>query len=241
MFRQLTAAVCTAAMLSACATTYTATPRPGPGQSVRYVQGVASTLAEGRNLSVQVTPHGLGDKDRLVYSVAVYNRGEEPFNFGVENVSVQAAGAPVRVFTYAELERMAKNDATTALVLTALAGGVAAAAAASGPTYRSTTTTPYGTYTTTATNYAAQAVAASVASASTAAQMNNISANLDNTLISLGGSVLQTTTIDPDNSYGGQVIADRVTVPDAGVLPTNFLVEVNGERFDFAFDISKDK
>lgn len=234
------AAVCAAMSVSACASTYTSTPRPTAGQTIRYVQGIATTQAEGRNAAVQVTSFGPNDKGRLVFAVAVFNRGETAMNFGVENVSVSALGAPVRVFTYAELERMAKNDATTALVLTALAGGAAAAAASSGPTYRSTTVTPYGTYSTVATNYAAQAVASSVAVASTANQMNNISANLDSTLSSLSGSVLQTTTIDPETSFGGQVISDRVAFPEAGALPTNFIVVVGDETFDFAFDIAKD-
>jgi hypothetical protein len=233
-------AVCAAMSVSACASTYTSTPRPTAGQTIRYVQGVATTQGEGRNATVQVTSFGPNDKGRLVFAVAVFNRGDTAMNFGVENVSVSALGAPVRVFTYAELERMAKNDATTALVLTALAGGVAAAAASSGPTYRSTTVTPYGTYSTVATNYAAQAVASSVALAGTTSQMNNISANLDNTLTSLSGSILQTTTIDPDTSFGGQVISDRVAFPEAGALPANFVVVVGDETFDFAFDIAKD-
>ena len=190
---------------------------------------------------MQVTPLGIGDKGRLLYSVAIYNRGSEPINFGVENVSVLAAGTPVRVFTYAELERMAKNDATTALVITALAGGVAAYSAAQSPTYHTTTTTPFGTYTTTATNYAAQAVAVAATSAATTAQMNNIGANLDNTLSTLGHNVLQTTTVDPDSSYGGQIIADRVQMPDSGTLPTTFIVEVSGERFSFDFDITEQR
>lgn len=240
MLKQITAATAVAATLAACATTYTATPRPSEGQTVRYVQGVATILEDGRIASVQVTPLGINEKGRLVFAVAVYNSGEKPFNFGVENVRLEAAGAPVRVFTYAELERMAKNDATTALVLTALAGGVAAAAAYSGPTSQSTTTSPWGTIQTTTTNYAAQAVAASAATATSAATMGAISENLDFTLVNLSNSILQTTTVDPDASYGGQVVGDRVEVPDTG-LPTVFIVEVEGERFDFAFDFTKDQ
>jgi hypothetical protein len=213
---------------------------PREGQTVRYVQGIASVIDDGERASVQVTPLGINDKGRLVFAVAVYNSGDSPFNFGVENIDITANNLPVRVFTYAELERMAKNDATTAMVLTALAGGVAAAAAYSGPTSRSTTTTPWGSYQTTTTNYALQGVAASAATASSAAQIGGIAANLDNTLAELGGSILQTTTIDPDDSYAGQVVGDRVEVPDTG-LPTTFIVEIEGERFDFLFNFTKDE
>lgn len=235
---QVTAAFCVAMSLAACATSYTATPVPTAGQTVRYVQGRATTFAQGQNGAVQVTPFGPNDKGRLVFAVAAYNDGSAPVNFGAEDMLLTAEGAPVRIFTHAELERMAKNDATAALVVAALAGGVAAAAAASGPTYRSTTYTPYGTYSTVATNTAAQAVASSVALATTAATMNNIGSNLDNTLINLSETVLQTTTIDPDHSFGGQVISDRVKIEADNPLSTLLTVRFNGEVFDFAFDIS---
>lgn len=235
---QISAALCAAMTVAACATSYTATPVPTAGQTVRYVQGRATTFAEGRSGAVQVTPFGPNEKGRLVFAVAAYNDGLTPVNFGSEDMSLSAGGASVRIFTHAELERMAKNDATTALVVAALAGGVAAAAASSGPTYRSTTYTPYGTYSTVATNAAAQAIASSAAIATTAATMNNIGSNLDNTLISLSETVLQTTTIDPEHSFGGQVISDRVKIDADNPLSTLLTVRFNGEVYDFAFDIS---
>lgn len=226
---------------SACATSYTMTPHPTDGQTVRYVQGRATIFAEGTNGAVQVTALGPNEKGRLLYSVAAQNRSQEVHNFGTENVSLSANGAPVRVFSYNELERMAKNDATTAMVLMALAGGVAAASAYSGPTSTSTTHTPYGTYHTSTTNYAAQAVAASAATAATAVQMRQISDNLDGTLANLGMNVLQTTTIDPDDAFGGQVIADRVAIPKAGELGTTLTVRFAGEEYVVNFGISQQK
>lgn len=235
---QLAAALCAAMTVSACATSYTATPMPTAGQTVRYVQGRATTFADGQNGAVQVTPFGPNEKGRLVFAVAAYNDGTAAVNFGAEDVSLSAEGAAVRIFTHAELERMAKNDATTALVVAALAGGVAAAAASSGSTYRSTTHTPYGTYSTVATNTAVQAIASSAAIATTAATMNNIGSNLDNTLINLSETVLQTTTIDPNHSFGGQVVSDRVKIESDNPLSTLLTVRFNGEVYDFAFDIS---
>ncbi len=237
----LAAALCAAMTVSACATSYTATPVPSAGQTVRYVQGRATTFADGQNGAVQVTPFGPNEKGRLVFAVAAYNDGAAPINFGAEDISLSAGGAPVRIFTHAELERMAKNDATAALVVAAIAGGVAAAAASSGPTYSSTTYTPYGTYSTVATNTAAQAVAATAVVATTAAGMNNISSNLDNTLINLSDTVLQTTTIDPDQSFGGQVVSDRVKIDTDNPLSTLLTVRFNGEVYDFAFNISAEQ
>ena len=114
-------AVCAALAVSACATSYSVQPVAGQNQSIRYVQGQATTFAEGRNGSVQITPLGVNEKGRLVFGVAAFNNGKQSANFGVENMSAGADGAPLRIFTHAELERMAKNDATIALVATALA------------------------------------------------------------------------------------------------------------------------
>lgn len=237
----IVASVAASMIVSACATSYTMTPHPTAGQSVRYVQGRATIFAEGTNGAVQVTALGPNEKGRLIYSVAAQNRSAEPHNFGSENVTLSANGAPVRVFSYNDLERMAKNEATTLLVLTALAGGAAAAAAYSGPTSTSTTYTPYGTYRTETTNRAAQAVAASAATASSAIQMRQISDNLDDTLANLGMNVLQTTTIDPEDDFGGQVIADRVSIPKAGELGTSLTVTFAGEDYVVNFGISQQK
>lgn len=232
------AAACT---MSACATSYTMTPHPTGSQSVRYVQGQATIFADGEHSAVQVTALGPNGKGRLIYSVAAMNRSQGPANFGAENVSLSASGSAVRVFTYAELERMAKNDATMALVLTALAGAGSAYVAASGPTSQSTTYTPFGTYQTSTTNHALQSLAVSAAAATTASQMNSISNNLDDTLMALGSNVLQTTTIDHLATYGGQIVSDRVDIPAEGELSTALTVRFAGETYVVNFGISKQK
>lgn len=233
------AAVLASVTLSGCATSYTMTPHPGAAQSVRYFQGQPTIYAQGEHGAVQVTPYAPNENGRLTYSVAAFNNTAAPVNFGAEDMSLMADGAPVRIFTYPELERMAKNDATTLLVLTAIAGGASAAAAASGPTSRSTTYTPYGTYQTVTTNYAAQAVASSVAAAATSAQMRDISNQLDATLGALGQNILQTTTIDPKSTFGGQIVGDRVVIPEEGELSTSLTIRFAGEEYVVNFGISR--
>jgi hypothetical protein len=232
-------ALCAALAVSACATSYAVKPVAGDSQSIRYVQGQATTFAEGRNGSVQVTPLGVNEKGRLVFGVAAFNNAKEPTNFGVENMIAAAGGEPLRIFTHAELERMAKNDATIALVAAALAGAATAYAASQGPTYTSTYSTPRGVYRYQATDHVAQAALAGAAVAGTALTMKEINDNLDGTLMALQGQVLQTTTIDPESSFGGQVITDRVAIPSEGSLDALLTVTWNEDVYQFRWDVSK--
>jgi len=236
---QIVAAVLVASTLSACASSYVMTPYPTEGQTVRFLQGQPTIYAEGQNSSIQVTPLAPNDKNRLLFSVAVLNRSDVQHNFGVENIDMEAAGADVRVFTVPELERMAKNDATIAMVAIALAGGASAYAANSGPTSTTTVVSPSGIYRAETTNRALQSLATTAAAANTAQNMSSVAAGLDATLQNLGANVLQTTTIDPGSSFGGQVIGDRVAVPTEGELDTSLLIQFAGDSYRVRFGIGK--
>lgn len=236
-FTAITAASA-ALLLSACATSYQITPHATSGQTVRYFQGQPTIVTNGEHGSLQVALLPPNEKGRLLYSVAAYNDSDEPATLGVENMTLTAAGESVRIFTVPELERMAKNDATTAAVLVALAGGVAAAAAAQSPTSTSTLYTPRGVYRTETTNRALQSLAVTASAAQTSTSIANIGSALDATLANLGQNVLQTTTIDPNSSFGGQVVGDRVSIPGDGVLETTLRVTFAGEEYEVNFGIS---
>jgi hypothetical protein len=66
-----------------------------------------------------------------------------------------------------------------------------------------------------------------------------VAAGLDATLQNLGANVLQTTTIDPGASFGGQVIGDRVAVPSDGELDTSLLIQFAGDSYRVRFGIGK--
>lgn len=227
--------------VSACASSYTVAPVAHEGQTIRYLRGQPSVFHEQEIGAIQVTPLGLNEKGRAVFAVAAFNDGGEPVNFGVENIDFAAGGADVRIFTYDELEKMAQTDAAIAMVIVALAGAATVAAANSGPTSTTTTYTPHGTYYSETTNYALQSLTTSVAVAQTTNAMSDVANGLDATLVELGDSVLQTTTIDPGSSFGGLVITDRITIPDDGALPAALTVEFNGETYAFDFSITKDQ
>lgn len=239
-FTVAAAVAATSISLTACATSYSVTPIAGQGQSIRYLQGQPTTFAEGANGSIQITPLGVNEKGRLSFGVAAFNSGEQSSNFGVENMTAEAGGEPLRIFTYAEMERMAKTDAAIATLAVALAGAASAYAASSGPTYTSTMTTPRGgVYRYTATNHAAQAALVGAAAAGTAYSVKQINDSLDDTLVAMQNQLLQTTTVDPQASYGGQVVTDRITVPNEGSLEALLNIKWNDDVYEFRWDVSK--
>ena len=239
-FQITSVAVAACVAMSACATSYTMTPEVAAGQEVRYVQGAATTYSNLANGAIQVTPVGVNDQGRMVFSVAAFNGTETAQNFGIENVTAMADGQPVRVFTKAEMERQAKNAATAALVVAALAGATSAYAANQNAYSTSTMTTPTGrVYSYRSYNPLAAQIGSTAATAGTVATAAGIAKTLDGTLIGLGQTVLQTTTIDPDGAYGGQVTTDRVKVPSSGSLDAMLAVQWNGETHMFNWAVTK--
>ncbi len=229
---------------SACATTYSITPVGVAEGDVRYERGQATTSSQKANGAVRVTPIGVGPATRLNFGVAAFNRGDRSANFGTENITVAVEGQPVRVFSFTELERQAKNAATAAQVVAAI-GGVAAAYDATQDSTSTTTSTvrdSRGRYvgavntTTTSSNSGLEAANAVVIVAATGATLATINRSLNETLDALNGSILQTTTIDPGSTYGGQVVTDKVPL----TRPVNVTVTVNfaGERHQFRFRVA---
>lgn len=243
--KSIVAACAAAALLAGCATTYSTTPVALGDQEVRYDRGVPTVTSAKQGSTVSVYPVGINERGRMVFQVAAFNSADQAFNFGVENVRFEAAGSPTRLFTYAELEREARNEATAALVLTALAAG-ASAYAAQQNAYNTTSgyvTTSSGTSTFYARTYnpTAAAVGVSAATASGAYTMHQIQRNLDGTLQELGAKLLQTTTVDPGQSIAGTIVSDRVRVPSDASLRTQLRVQIRDEVHAFEFDTTKQR
>lgn len=230
-------------VLSACATTYGFSPHAEPSQTVRYSKGVPVIRSEGAKSVVQVSPLGIQQQNgRLTLAVVAYNTSEQSSEFGYENISLSdGVGQTVRLFDHSRLEREAKNAATWAAVGVAL-GGAAQAYNANQNAYTTTTATatgPRGTTTYRAQTYnpaTAQALTA-LAAAETTVGMVAISNSLDRTLESLDGSILQTSTIDPGQSYGGHVVGDRMKLP-GGTADFVLTVRYNEDVHTFRFTIA---
>lgn len=215
------------------------TPRASADQEIRYLQGQATTYSDLQHGAVQVTPIGINEQGRMVFGVAAFNETDSASNFGIENVVASANGSSLRVFTHDEMERQAKNAATAALVLAVVAGAASAYAAQQNATTTSTYVTPRGTYSYRHYNPLAAQIGTSIAVAGTAATTSGIAKTLDATLEGLSATVLQTTTIDPQEAFGGQVTTDRVAVPAEGSLDAMLSVSWNGDMHIFHWDVSK--
>ena len=160
-----------------------------------------------------VTP-GARQNGRQTFRVAIANDSKETFNFGVENIRATIGGVAVPVLTRERLESMAKKRAAWSMVGMAMLGGLAAAAAASNATrtYNSTTVTPYGVYRTRATMYdpSAAALGTAASAAGTGVAIAAIDNRLQATIENLREDIVQTTTVDPDTSYGGVIVLDKI-------------------------------
>ena len=215
-------------------------PVQNAGANVRYYKGVATLDREDSAAAVQVTPIGL-DHNRLTFAVSVMNLSQAADNFGIEDVSATVGGQSLPVLSRDRLDQMARNRAHWAQFAMAMAGGIAAASAASSrDTYRATTFTPHGTYSTTIT---APSIGGQIAAANlsndTGAAVASIQARLDATRDALANEILQTTTVMPQDSYAARFVIEKYK----GKWPqrVHLVVSFAGEQDPFDFDVSKER
>ncbi|HTT97320.1 MAG TPA: hypothetical protein VMF58_04680 [Rhizomicrobium sp.] len=235
MVRKIAAVGLVAMVLSGCATEYSISPAPGAGQQIRYEQGAPTIFSEKRSAAIQVTPLRVTDDMRLAFGVAAFNKSSVPSNFGVENISVeQADGTQDKVFTSGELIHEAKVDAEWKTFAAALAGGLASASSYS--TTRGTAYTPVGAVSWSSTSY--DPVQAAEIRAETRDNIAGIRASLDRTVGNIHHQALQTTTVNAGDSYGGIVVAAKLS---SGQYPQNIALHVNwnGEDHDFRFVVAE--
>lgn len=208
-------------------------------ESIRFYKGVPTIDVDGKEGAVQVSPLAM-DHGSFSFSVAVLNKGQVPADFDVSDVTAEVGGAQLICFTKDELEKKAKNRAMWTAIAIGVAGGLASAAAASQRDhYHATMFTPRGTY---RAFYSAPSVAgqmqATAIAAGTGYSIAKIQENLDATRIALGDNIIQRTTIDPGEGYGGQVVLHKVKLK---TLPQQLVVVVkwNGEEHRFGFLVGK--
>lgn len=208
-------------------------------EAVRYDKGVPTVDLEMTDGVVQITPLPF-DHGSLVFGIAVYNDADRPANIGIENVHVSYGDKAVPVFSKDDLVRKAKSRAAWSQIGLALVGGLAAAGAASQRDhYRSTFVTPRGTY---RSYWSAPSTAGQLQStaliAGTGVGIAAIQSQLDRTVEGLGDQVVQLTTVDPGESYAGKVVLDKIK-PQSFPSRVTVLVDWNGERYPFTFQIAK--
>jgi hypothetical protein len=211
-------------------------------ETIRYRTGIPTLNIEGPTGSVTVTPLPL-DHNHATFGVAVYNKGDNSTNFGIENVSATIGGQLIQILSREELQKRAKSRAAwTAIGLAALTGFAAAAASTAHTTSNSygNFRTPHGTYFWSSSyrdNTLGVLGASAVVGAGTAGIVG-IQNRLEYTLGTLAANVVQTTTVDPDNSYGGEVVIEK---PANGKLPydVTLTVHFNGADYPFTFRLTE--
>lgn len=115
-------------------------------ETLRYDRGVPTLDLQMEQGSVQIRPLPM-DHGSLAFSVAVFNAGNAPANFGIENFSVRAGEKSLAIFSVDQLISKAKNRARWKQIGVGILGGLAASAAASQrDTYYGSLHTPYGSY-----------------------------------------------------------------------------------------------
>jgi hypothetical protein len=213
----------------------------GP-ETIRYRTGIPTLNIEGPTGAVTVTPLPL-DHNHATFGVAVYNKANNSTNFGIENVTASINGKSIPVLSREELQKRAKSRAAWSAIGIALLSGVAAAAASSAHTtdnYYGNIRTPHGTYfwSSSYRDNTIGVLGASAAIAAGTAGIVGIQNRLEYTLGTLATDVVQTTTVDPDNSYGGEIVIEK---PSGMKLPYDVTVVMhfNGADYPFTFRLTE--
>lgn len=206
-------------------------------QSVRFDKGVPTVETDLSASAVKIVPLPQMDHGSYQFMVAVYNKQTgRTGNFGIENIKVtRADGSEVAVFSRQELERRAKNRAMWSQIGMAMLAGTAAAMQNNNTTI--STYTPRGTYTTVINRPGLSGEQLATLGAG-AAGIAISQMRLQETIDRLGDEIVQTTTIDPDASYGGRIIIDKIKKHAKNEVLT-VDVEFNGEHHVFKFEARK--
>lgn len=211
-------------------------PVQAGSETIRYRTGIPTLNVETPTGSVTVTPLPL-DHNHATFGVAVYNKGDNSVNFGIENVTASINQQAIAVLSREELQRRAKSRAAWSAIGLAMLAGVAAAAASTAHTTEhnyGNIRTPRGTYfwSSSYRDNSIGALGATAAVGAGTAGIIGIQNRLEYTLGTLATDIVQTTTIDPDNSYGGEVVIEK---PSGMKTPYDVTITMNFNGVDYPF------
>ncbi len=212
---------------------------PSSGATASYERGIATVQIIRPNGIVQLTPLGL-DHGGMTFLVTAFNNTDRPINFDLSNIQASAGGQSIRAISVDELIRKAKNRAFWKSVGIGILGGLAAGAASSRTnTYYSSYTSRYGTSFTMVRypSFAGQLESNQI-TGETVYALSAIEGQLTRTREMLSDQIVQTTTLQPGDSYAGRVVLSKVN----GALPRNIEINLdwNGESYSFALRLQDD-
>lgn len=215
-------------------------PIAGAGQEIRYSDGQAVLVtgnADG-NIAASLVPV---DKKSVFLRLWIENASEQQFNFSETSVTASAAGAPLRVFTYADLVKEQKRREMWGAIAAGLAAGANSYAASNagysnysgsysgrtnatvygsgGTVYGSSNT--YGRYYGTSYNAGVAYLAQANAAAQNQAMFDRFQATAYAAKQTLQDRALKANTLTPGQHVFGDI---KVQLPRAGEMELNILV-----------------
>jgi hypothetical protein len=205
----------------------------------RYMRGVPVSSLELAKGAVTVTPLPM-DHGSLAFAVIVYNDADDAANFDATDIAAEAGPQKLRSFTVDELEKAARSRAMWSQIGMAVLAGAAAAAVANAHT----TSTSYGRVRTRHGSYSWASryrdnslgvVAATGAAVAGGVAISRIQDRLDATLDALDDEVIQRTTVEPQASYGGRIVLEKIR--DKKQRDIRLSVAWHGETYTFAYRI----
>ena len=210
-------------------------------ETIRFLSGVPTLDLETAHGAVQITPLPF-DHGHVTLRVGVYNKANNGANFGIENVRAIVGGIAEPVLSRQELQSRAKSRAAWSQVGMALLAGAAAYGASQAYSVQSNSgylSTPHGSYSWVSSyrDNTLGVLGATAATAGGAAAIVGIQQRLDYTLANLAQDIVQTTTVDPNASYGGRIVIEKSSKAKVPYDVTT-VISWNGDDYPFTFRVT---
>lgn len=255
-YRRLIAAGLAAGLLGGCTSYYSMRPLENGEQQVRYERGVATTYSIGGRAALRITPVRTEFRERPVFRLAISNVGERSFNIGAEHITIASPDDDVHVYTYHQIARERRNAAAWSQFFNAMQLGVdtynAHEASHSTTNYQSTTSgsrsfvanngvSGYRVESRSTTGRSVtydpgmQAILTAQARMGYEAREASIERALDDQISDLRMTYLQTTTVDPGETFGGLFVIDKPELGERHGETIAVSVDIRGERHTFHF------
>ena len=234
-------------LLSGCATSVQMKPIAADGQQEIFVDGSPVLVStKGSTVKIKRTSRVHDSRLRPKFSISIANNTSAPFNFGTENISVQCANKPIKVYSYDELVADVNEKTRSAELSTSISGAFRATSAATnagntrynGSVYSNSggSATYYGS----SYNAGAAQQARNSEDAKTEAELGAIRNSATQELAYYSANILKKNTLNPGSILAGDVLTVPI-LPSEKEAESEVSVTVNagGELHQFKFLVRK--
>lgn len=235
--------------ISGCATSIQMKPVAIDGQQEIFVDG-APVLVSTKSSTVKIksTSQTHDSRVRPKFVMSIANNTSSPIVFGPENVSVQCAAKPVKVYSYDELVTETNVKSKRAEGTAAMLGVLRANAASSdaGTTQHNGTvhssSGESASYSGSSYNAAAVQQARNNEDAKTQAEITIIRNNAAQEIANYSANILKKNTLTPGSALTGDVLTAPIFPPEKETeSEVDITVNAGGELHKFKFLVQKIK